>query len=122
MCFRLQNCIQTHSKKQFQEAFFRRCNQSREKQILKQSVTLGKNPTFDLVMHKRQMSPDFQYITISTAVFQAFSIVIYLVEQRRSEWKGQFLFLAKFTRPNNQYQQGPLSEFIVTPHAPPSLR
>ena len=23
-------------------------------------------------------------------------------------WKGQFLFLAKFTRPNNQYQQGPL--------------
>ena len=35
---------------------------------------------FDLVMHKRKMSPDFQCITISTAVFQALSIVIYLVE------------------------------------------
>ena len=27
VCFRLQICIQTHLKKQFQEAFFRECNQ-----------------------------------------------------------------------------------------------
>ena len=34
------------------------------------------------------------------------------MEQRRSEWKGQFLFLAMFTRPNNQYKQGPLKANI----------
>ena len=39
---RLQICIQTHSKKQFQETIFREYNQSREQQLLKQSVTLGK--------------------------------------------------------------------------------
>ena len=89
MCFIIQICIPTHSKKQFQETIFASIINRERSSFWKSPSPYRQNSyTFDLVKHKRKMSPHLQCITISTAGCISNIFYCYL-----SSRMGNFCFL-----------------------------